>query len=106
MTLGTHIRKERKRLGITGREMARKVGISPAYMCDIELDRRLPPLATLKRIGKIIDIEYGCAHGPCRRCGKAWPKEPPKPTARCACDDRIEGEPQWCQVHRGPATVR
>lgn len=74
MTLGTQIRKERKRLGITGREMARQLGISASYLCDIELDRRFPPLATLKRIGKIIDIEYGCGHGPCRRCGKAWPK--------------------------------
>ena len=73
-TLGQQIRSERKRIGMTGRELARQVRISAAYMCDIELNRRLPSLVVLKRIGKIIDVTYGCAHGPCRRCGAPWPK--------------------------------
>ena len=74
MTLGQHIRKERQGIGVSGREMARRVGISAAYLCDIEYNRRLPSLLVLRRIGKIIDVEYGCNHGPCRRCGKPWPK--------------------------------
>ena len=74
MTLGQQIRKERKRINMTGRELSRRVGISAAYMCDIELNRRLPSLTVVRKIGRIIDIEYGCVHGPCRRCGRPWPK--------------------------------
>ena len=74
VTLGQQIRTERENIEMSGREMERRVGISAAYLCDIEYNRRLPSLRVLRKIGKLIDVEYGCNHGSCRRCGKPWPK--------------------------------
>jgi DNA-binding XRE family transcriptional regulator len=37
---GEWLRQERKRAGLTLREMARRVGVSAAYLCDIEKNRR------------------------------------------------------------------
>lgn len=72
MTLGQHIRRERGKM--TAKELARRARITAGYLCDIEHDRRLPSLPVLRRIGRIIDVEYGCNHGPCRRCGAPWPR--------------------------------
>lgn len=38
--VGMALRRERVREGIEGREMARRLGYSPAYLCDLELGRR------------------------------------------------------------------
>lgn len=73
-SLGKQLRRKRTRAGLSGRMLAQLVGISPAYLCDIELDRRLPSLKVLNLICRTLAIDkIECTHGPCRRCGQAWP---------------------------------
>lgn len=50
MTLGTEIRSAREAAGLTLRALARRIEISPSYLCDIETDRRAPALDTLDAI--------------------------------------------------------
>ncbi len=45
--VGSRLRKERERLGISLRELARRVGVSPSLVSQIELDRVNPSVSTL-----------------------------------------------------------
>ncbi len=45
--VGTRLRTERERLGIGLRELARRVGVSPSLVSQIELDRVNPSVSTL-----------------------------------------------------------
>jgi transcriptional regulator with XRE-family HTH domain len=45
--VGTRLRAERERLGISLREIARRVGVSPSLVSQIELDRVNPSVSTL-----------------------------------------------------------
>src|SRR5919205_1218191 len=45
--VGSRLRAERERLGITLRELARRVGVSPSLVSQIELDRVNPSVSTL-----------------------------------------------------------
>src|SRR6266516_6693764 len=45
--VGHRLRKERERLGISLRELARRVGVSPSLVSQIELDRVNPSVSTL-----------------------------------------------------------
>jgi transcriptional regulator with XRE-family HTH domain len=48
--VGTNLRAERERLGISLRELARRVGVSPSLVSQIELDRVNPSVSTLYAI--------------------------------------------------------
>lgn len=45
--IGTRLRGQRERLGISLRELARRVGVSPSLVSQIELDRVNPSVSTL-----------------------------------------------------------
>jgi transcriptional regulator with XRE-family HTH domain len=45
--IGARLREERQRQGITLRELARRVGVSPSLISQIELDRVNPSVSTL-----------------------------------------------------------
>ena len=45
--VGTRLRQERERKGISLRELARRVGVSPSLVSQIELDRVNPSVSTL-----------------------------------------------------------
>ena len=45
--VGNRLRAERERLGIGLRELARRVGVSPSLVSQIELDRVNPSVSTL-----------------------------------------------------------
>src|SRR6478672_5210988 len=45
--VGSRLRTERKRRGISLRELARRVGVSPSLVSQIELDRVNPSVSTL-----------------------------------------------------------
>jgi transcriptional regulator with XRE-family HTH domain len=45
--VGSRLRSERERLGISLRELARRVGVSPSLVSQIELDRVNPSVSTL-----------------------------------------------------------
>jgi transcriptional regulator with XRE-family HTH domain len=46
-SIGARLRTERERLGISLRELARRVGVSPSLVSQIELDRVNPSVGTL-----------------------------------------------------------
>ena len=49
-TLGQRIRELRDGMDVSLREFAKKLGVTPAHLSDIELGRRFPSDALLKRI--------------------------------------------------------
>lgn len=52
--MGAEIRRLRTEAGITLREFAKKLGISAAYLSDIEHDRRRPPDPLLKAMVSLL----------------------------------------------------
>lgn len=54
MTFGEYIKKIRKTLNLKAFVLAEKLNIRPAYMSDIELEKRYPP--TQELLEKMIDI--------------------------------------------------
>lgn len=55
-TLGEKIQHERKQRKISLREFARQLSISPAFLVDIEKNRRLPNEETLQKIADLLDV--------------------------------------------------
>lgn len=60
MTFGEAIVEARRVLGLTQKDLAERVGISPQYLNDIERDRRVPPHDTRVALAKhtTIDLDY------------------------------------------------
>jgi len=56
ITIGERIRKERERKKISLRKFAKKLGISAAYLVDIEKNRRLPKEQILQKTADLLDI--------------------------------------------------
>jgi len=56
-TLGTFIRRARDQKDISLREFARRVGVSPAFVSDIELGRRFPSDDMLEKIADVLGSE-------------------------------------------------
>ena len=56
---GQFISEQRKRLKIQGRELARILGISPEYLCQIERGKRVrPSVRLLKKMIDTFDLNY------------------------------------------------
>lgn len=53
--LGEYIKKKRKNI-ISSRQLALKCGVSPAYMVDIEKDKRVPRLEILNKVSEILKL--------------------------------------------------
>ena len=56
-TLGLLVREQRQALGISQAELARRLGVQPAYICVIEKDLRRPSLPLLQRMSDVLGIE-------------------------------------------------
>ena len=54
MNVGEKIKKYRKRLNISGKELAQKLGVTPALISYYEQGKRQVPLKTLMQISEII----------------------------------------------------
>ncbi|MFH1653611.1 MAG: helix-turn-helix transcriptional regulator [Pseudomonadota bacterium] len=55
-TLGNKIRKERKKRSISLRKLAENLEIAPAYLVDIEKDRRIPSQDIIQKIADLLDV--------------------------------------------------
>lgn len=53
-TLGQRIRQLREEEDLSLRELARKLGVSAAFLSDVELGRRYPSDRTLARIARVL----------------------------------------------------
>jgi transcriptional regulator with XRE-family HTH domain len=54
--LGPRIRERRLELGLSLREFARRVGVSPPFVTDLEAGRRNPSAEILGRIAAVLDL--------------------------------------------------
>ncbi len=61
--IGFRIRLERKALGLTQAELAKRAGISPSYLNLIEANKREIGGALLKRIADLLDVEMDALTG-------------------------------------------
>lgn len=57
MSLGTTLRVARETRGLGLRELAKLVGTDPSYICHLEKGRRIPTLATLLTLAKVLKVE-------------------------------------------------
>jgi transcriptional regulator with XRE-family HTH domain len=65
--IGARLRAERERLGISLRELARRVGVSPSLVSQIELDRVNPSVSTLYALVTELGMTMSDAFGDSRR---------------------------------------
>jgi transcriptional regulator with XRE-family HTH domain len=56
-TLGAFLREARARQGLTLRNVAARLGITPSYLSDIENDRRTPALRVLENLARILQLD-------------------------------------------------
>jgi len=56
-TLGEVLRARRRELRLTQRELAAQLGVKPAHVAYLELDRRRPSLKLLSRIAQVLDLK-------------------------------------------------
>ena len=61
--VGSRLRHERERLGISLRELARRVGVSPSLVSQIELDRVNPSVGTLYALVTALGMTMGEVFG-------------------------------------------
>ena len=57
-TLGEEIRDARVATGVSLREFARNLGITPSYQSDIENDRRIPSEDVLKKLASSLNLDF------------------------------------------------
>jgi transcriptional regulator with XRE-family HTH domain len=63
--IGERLRLQREKLGISGRELARRIGVSPSLISAIELDRVMPSVQTLWALASALGLTMGdIFHGP------------------------------------------
>jgi transcriptional regulator with XRE-family HTH domain len=54
--IGPKIREFRKDRQLTIQELAQKAGLSPSYISQIETEKVSPSIATLKKIGTVLEV--------------------------------------------------
>ena len=54
--LGRRIQVVRGERGMTQKQLARKIGLSRAYLARLEIGRHNPPILTLARIAKALKV--------------------------------------------------
>jgi transcriptional regulator with XRE-family HTH domain len=57
-SLGDVLRKARVARNLSLREFAKRVGITPSYLSDIENDRRVPAEEVLRALSKELDLDF------------------------------------------------
>lgn len=56
LPFGEYVKQSREKLKMTMRDFAKKVNISPAYLCDIEKGTRKPPVKYLEKFSEVLQI--------------------------------------------------
>lgn len=72
LTLGEQVRHARGPLGL--RELARRIGVSPSYLHDIEANRRRPSAKVWDAIAAVIQVESGALI--VDRARELWQRDP------------------------------
>jgi transcriptional regulator with XRE-family HTH domain len=74
--VGSRLRAERERLGISLRELARRVGVSPSLVSQIELDRVNPSVSTLYALVSELGMTMSEVFGDSRPGERPVPQRP------------------------------
>ena len=61
--IGPGIRKVRKNLGMTLRDLAERTGFSVGYLSKVETSSKAPPVATLLKLSKVLNVSVGALFG-------------------------------------------
>lgn len=74
--LGSRIRQARIELGLSGTELARRIGKSQPYISDLERGQRTPSLPTLKALAEALDkpVTYFLAADDSTERASEWPE--------------------------------
>jgi transcriptional regulator with XRE-family HTH domain len=72
---GDSIREMRQERRLSMKQLGARVGISAAYICDIENGKRMPPKRTVNAIADALHCLTEVGAADCRRCGGSG-KEP------------------------------
>lgn len=59
LTLGSAIRQLRGAAGLTQKELAERLGISPTYVSHLEAGRKEPSVQLLRDLAKSLDVPFG-----------------------------------------------
>lgn len=57
MSFGKQVWTRRRELGLSGRELARQLGVSASFLSDIELDRRWPGKEVFERLVRALKMD-------------------------------------------------
>jgi transcriptional regulator with XRE-family HTH domain len=87
--IGGRLREEREKRGISLRELARRVGVSPSLVSQIELDRVNPSVSTLYSLVTELGMTMSEVFGD---------TEPPEPVVRAGSTDSIVERPETRRV--------
>jgi transcriptional regulator with XRE-family HTH domain len=96
--VGNRLRIERERLGISLRELARRVGVSPSLVSQIELDRVNPSVSTLYAIVTELGMTMSDVFGDWRPADRA--------VQRARTDDGLVERPETRRVINLASGVR
>lgn len=58
MNYGDSIKKERKKIGFKQKDLAKRIGISTSYLCNIEKNNRIPSEKIKSKIERIFKKQY------------------------------------------------
>lgn len=88
--LGSRIRQSRLELGLSGTELARRIGKSQPYISDLERGQRTPSLPTLKALAEALEkpMAYFLAGDDAGEGASPWP-ERTLPTSEAAEISRL-----------------
>lgn len=75
MNYGDFIKKERKKIGFSQKEIANKIGISTSYLCNIEKNNRIPSQKIKNKIERILKKQYNSLNDEKNREKKYTKKE-------------------------------
>src|SRR5436190_20826171 len=95
--VGSRLRQERERRGISLRELARRVGVSPSLVSQIELDRVTPSVSTLYSLVTELGMTMGEVFGD---------SEPAGPVVHTPGDEGIVERPETRRVINLASGVR
>lgn len=59
LTLGSAIKKLRQSGGISQKDLAREIGVTPSYLSHVEAGRREPSIQMLREISEHLDVPPG-----------------------------------------------
>jgi transcriptional regulator with XRE-family HTH domain len=108
-TLGQVLRRRREMLGLTQRELSRRLGVKSSHVTYLESDRRRPSLGLLSRIADVMGMErerlFLLAHPEASSFVVSHPEAPGK-NAQQIWDDFASNEALIARHNINPAELK